>query len=100
MPPHANGCKGKMRQKQNVVLYLDKRVVEKSRELGFNLSKTCEDHLKQLIIHFQNINGENNSRNNSGNDLLWGCPDLNRGHESPSLIAWTKLADSPTCFML
>jgi hypothetical protein len=25
----------------------------------------------------------------------WGCPDLNRGHERPRLIAWTKLADSP-----
>ena len=34
---------------RNVVLYLDKDLVEKTRNLGFNLSKTVENHLKQLI---------------------------------------------------
>lgn len=29
----------KMPHKQNLVLYLDKEIVEKTRELGFNLSK-------------------------------------------------------------
>jgi len=38
-----------MTQKRNVVLYLDKDLVEKTRNLGFNLSKTVENHLKQLI---------------------------------------------------
>ena len=38
-----------MGTKGNVVLYLDKDLVEKSRELGFNLSKTVENHLKYLI---------------------------------------------------
>jgi Post-segregation antitoxin CcdA len=33
----------------NVVLYLDKELVEKSKELGFNLSKTFENNLKHLI---------------------------------------------------
>ena len=45
-----------MTHKRNVVLYLDAEIVEKSRELGFNLSKTFENHLKTLINHFQNIN--------------------------------------------
>ncbi len=31
------------------MLYLDKELVEKSKELGFNLSKTFENHLKNLI---------------------------------------------------
>ena len=31
-----------MGNKGNVVLYLDKELVEKSKELGFNLSKTFE----------------------------------------------------------
>jgi post-segregation antitoxin (ccd killing protein) len=52
MPPDANA----MNQKGNVVLYLDKELVEKSKELGFNLSKTFENHLKQTnqtIINIQ-----------------------------------------------
>jgi post-segregation antitoxin (ccd killing protein) len=50
-----------MKQKRNVVLYLDKELVEKARELGFNLSKTFENHLKQLLTQFSNINSVNNS---------------------------------------
>ena len=42
-----------VRKKRNVVLYLDKELVEKSRELGFNLSKTFENQLKHLIANFQ-----------------------------------------------
>ena len=38
-----------MGNKGNVVLYLDKELVEKSKELGLNLSKTFENHLKHLI---------------------------------------------------
>jgi cell fate regulator YaaT (PSP1 superfamily) len=45
--------------KGNVVLYLDKELVEKTRELGFNLSKTFENHLKQLINSFSNVNSLN-----------------------------------------
>ena len=50
-----------MPQKKNVVLYLDAEIVKKTRELGFNLSKTFENHLKQLINHFSNIYSQNNS---------------------------------------
>ena len=45
-----------MSTKRNVVLYLDNEIVAKSKELGFNLSKTFENHLKQLITHFNNLN--------------------------------------------
>ena len=37
-----------MSNKHNVVLYLDKDLVEKSKELGFNLRKPFENHLKNL----------------------------------------------------
>jgi post-segregation antitoxin (ccd killing protein) len=46
--------------KGNVALYLDKDLVEKSKELGFNLSKTFENHLKQLMIQFSTDNSINN----------------------------------------
>jgi hypothetical protein len=41
-----------MNNKRNVVLYIDKELVEKTRNLGFNLSKTFENHLKQLLTQF------------------------------------------------
>jgi post-segregation antitoxin (ccd killing protein) len=50
-----------MNNKRNVVLYLDKELIEKTRELGFNLSKTVENHLKQLITQFSNVNQLNKS---------------------------------------
>ncbi len=55
----ARGCEDKMTKKRNVVLYLDTELVRKTRELGFNLSKTFENHLKQLINQFGNINTTN-----------------------------------------
>ena len=48
-----------MRQKRNVVPYLDKDLVDKMRELGFNLSKTFENHLKQLITQFSTVSARN-----------------------------------------
>ena len=68
----ANGGEGKMTQKRNVVLYLDSELVKKSRELGFNLSRTFENHLERLVSHVDCIYGENNSR------VWWAGPDLNR----------------------
>jgi len=49
-----------MTKKRNIVLYLDAELVTKTRELGFNLSKTFENHLKMLINQFQNIYTQNN----------------------------------------
>ena len=46
--------------KGNVVLYLDKELVEKSKDLGFNLSKTFENHLKHLTTQFFTENSLNN----------------------------------------
>ena len=48
-----------MSKKRNVVLYLDQEIVEKSRELGLNLSKTFENHLKHLINRLENVNATN-----------------------------------------
>ena len=83
----AHGCECKMTQKRNVVLYLDSELVKKTRELGFNLSKTFENHLKQLITKFQNVNTIDNSENNvivgspgeirtpvSGSKAHYACP--------------------------
>ena len=49
-----------MATKRNVVLYLDKALVEKFEELGFNLSKTFANHLKHLMTQFSTFNSVNN----------------------------------------
>jgi integrase len=64
--------------KGNVVLYLDKELVEKSKSLGFNLSKTFENHLKHLITQFSQRNSANNHDLTSKEDNWWAEPDLNR----------------------
>jgi hypothetical protein len=67
-----------LRNKHNLVLYIDKDLVEKSKELGFNLSKTFENHLKQLMTQFSTCNPENNLYSKSKNGGWWAGPDLNR----------------------
>jgi len=64
--------------KCNLVLYLDKELIQKSKDLGFNLSKTFENHLKQLIIQFTRIKTENIF--NLKNSIIgkWAEPELNR----------------------
>jgi hypothetical protein len=58
-----------MRQKRNVVFYRDTELVSKTRELGFNLSKTFENYLKHLITQFPTASTQNNvdlaDKNNS-----------------------------------
>jgi post-segregation antitoxin (ccd killing protein) len=66
MPSDASA---KTTQKHNAVLYLDAELVEKTKELGFNVSKTFENHLKQLITQFSNINTQNN-----GEKTVTGSP--------------------------
>ena len=50
-----------MSNKRNLVLYVDRDLVEKTKELGFNLSKTFENHMKQLLMHYSALNTDNNS---------------------------------------
>ena len=65
-----------MIQKGNVVLYLDKNLVEKSKELGFNLSKTFENHLKQLISQLSNNQTTHNGLPSKSESNWWAGPDL------------------------
>ncbi len=81
--------------KRNVVLYLDKELVEKTKELGFNLSKTFENHLKHLLTQFSNVN----SVNNCGIVNVWcGRRDLNPGSQAWKACVLTNLDDDrPLC---
>ena len=48
-------------QEKECCFILDAELVKKTRELGFNLSKTFENHLKHLINQFSSIYSVNNS---------------------------------------
>jgi hypothetical protein len=91
-----------MGNKGNVVLYLDKDLVAKSKSLGFNLSKTFENHLKHLITQFSTDNSANCFNLTSKENNWWAGPDLNRRPLARKANVLTKLDDRPvleSCFV-
>ena len=92
MPSDAN----EMKRKGNVVLYLDKELVSKSKSLGFNLSKTFENHLKHLITQFSTCNPANNFDSTSENGEWWAGPDSNQRPSARQADVLTRLDDRPT----
>ena len=86
--------RSKMTQKRNLVLYLDSELVEKSRELGFNLSKTFENHLKQLVNYVDSAYGQNHSH------VWWAGPDLNRRPSARQADVLTVLDYRPLPYVL
>jgi len=87
-----------MPTKGNVVLYLDKELVEKSKELGFNLSKTFENHLKQLINGNTPVLQQNNGYSESNKSKWWAEPDSDRRPSARQADVLTRLDDRPTLF--
>ena len=76
-----------MDKKRNVVLYLDTELVRKTRELGFNLSKTFENHLKHLINNFQNVY----SPNKVGNSVIRSPRfELSSAGPKPAMLNCTR----------
>jgi hypothetical protein len=51
-PPAPARVQAQLSNKHNLVLYVDQELVEKTRNLGFNLSNTFENHLKHLLMQF------------------------------------------------
>jgi hypothetical protein len=71
-----------MTTKGNVVLYLDKDIVAKSKAFGFNLSKTFENHLKHLMTQFSACNSVDNLDLTDKNVSWCGRRDLNPGSQA------------------
>jgi hypothetical protein len=84
-----------MSNKHNLVLYVDQELVEKSRNLGFNLSKTFENHLKDLINRFSTVNSVNNFNSTDKNSEWWAGPDLNRRPSARQADVLTELDYRP-----
>jgi hypothetical protein len=84
--------------KHNLVLYIDQELTEKSRNLGFDLSKTFEHCLKRLLTQFSLVNSSDNIENNDNQNDWWAGPDLNRRPLARKANVLTKLDDRPSSF--
>ena len=93
LPSPARGCECKMSKKRNVALYLDGEILEKSRELGLNLSRTFENHLRQLVNHVDSVHGQYKSLR------WWAGPDLNRRPSARQADVLTELDYRPSMFV-
>jgi hypothetical protein len=90
MPSGANA----MVTKGNVVLYLDK-VVGKYREMGFNLSKTFENHLKHLMKQSLTCNSLNKSDSSENKVNLMGLPGFEPGSIEPKSTSLDQASRQP-----
>ena len=85
-----------MSNKHNLVLYIDKELVEKSRSLGLDLSKTVENHLKHTIAQFSMFNSVDNYNSAFKNVEKWAEPDSDRRPLACKANVLTRLDDRPS----
>ena len=71
-------------KKKNVMVYLDPKVVEEARELGLNISKVCENALKEAIRRLKGEPyGKNPGSNPFNNKSVVGSPGFEQGSRTP-----------------
>jgi hypothetical protein len=88
-------CECKLTTKGNVVLYLDKELVEKTKELGFNLSKTFENHLKQLITGRSTVFLQNTANLTEFKGQMVGLPGFEPGSIAPEATSLDQTSRQP-----
>ena len=76
-------------------MYLDKDLIRESKDLGFNLSKTFENHLKHLITQFSQLETENNFNSKESITGKWAEPELNRRPLARKANVITRLDHRP-----
>ena len=76
-----------MGKKKNTLIYLDEDVVKEAKELGLNISKTCENCLKQAVKQMRPLYGQSDCNSISDSSQEWRRVwDLNpRGHKGHRL---------------
>ena len=76
--------------KRHVSLTIDSEIYQKAHELGINVSKACENYLKQLIEAIENANRQNNQKGGNLGTVGsgWcGRRDLNPGRQRGRLMS-------------
>ena len=52
-----------MNDKKKLTLYVDAEIIEEAKELGLNISKVCENSLKEAIRRLRGSNNPNSFEN-------------------------------------
>jgi hypothetical protein len=78
-----------------VVLYLDKKLVEKSKGLVFNLSKMFENHLKYLFNEYSPVSIQNNYNSSKFKGNLVGPPGFEPGSIAPEATSLDQTSRRP-----
>ena len=82
----------KVARLKTVGITLPINLVQKARKYGLNISFLARKALLAEIQRIENKNVDGRAKRDSNSQSWWGCPDLNRGPESPSLLVdWRKL---------
>jgi len=85
----------KVARLKTVGVTLPINLVQKARKYGLNISYIARKALLAEIQRIENQNVDSRAKRDSNSQQWWGCPDLNRGPESPSLrfglISWKEL---------
>ena len=81
--------------KANLVLYLDREIIRQSKDLGFNLSRAFENHLKHLITQFSFIKPEDQFNLKGTIIGKWAEPELNRRPLARKANVITRLDHRP-----
>jgi post-segregation antitoxin (ccd killing protein) len=84
-----------MPNKGNVVLYLDKELIEQSKGLGFNLSRIFENHLKQVISQLSNQQNTQNPHSTKNGFRVVGLPGFEPGSIEPKSTSLDHASRQP-----
>jgi len=64
--------------KKRTTLYIEAELIEKAKELGLNVSKICENALKEAIKRMENADCQEKGGIGTVGSDWWAGPDLNR----------------------
>ena len=81
--------------KKRTTLYIEAGLVEKAKELGLNVSKICENALKEAIKRMESTDCQEKGSIGTVGSNWWAGPDLNRRPSPRKGDVLTTLDDRP-----
>ena len=79
-----------MGEKTYTSIYIDKEVLEKAREIGLNVSKTCENALKEAIRRLEGSNNPNKGGIGTVGSNWWTGRDSDPRPPPLSVLAYVR----------
>ena len=90
-----------MASKKKITILVDSEVIKKAHELGLNVSKVCENCLKQYIEALTNLKMTNGGspflgEASFGKEGSRGCPSLVGGRPAKPVVSNGRVGSNPT----